>query len=313
MVIALYNKAPYVRKCIESVLNQSMASLELIVVDDGSMDNSKSIVEEIKDSRLKLISIANAGPGVARNIGLNKANTEFISFLDADDCWHQDFLNRALEALAQHPECDLWLCGASWEPLGDKREPCLEKEKAYYENGPWKADTDYSAEETYELVNLFATGAVVAKTKVIQKYKGYFDQVRCTSGEDGYLWLQVMYNHYIYRERALLLTINTAASDLGIGRGSLKPTPPWLLYPDPIVLNCPSDYKTSLLSFLDLTAFRAFRRAVFQGKFKEGLTLWWHYPNLSRYRDNKYPLIGFALFWYPFKHCVNLFLNRKER
>ncbi|MDB5272148.1 MAG: glycosyl transferase family 2 [Chitinophagaceae bacterium] len=311
VVIALFNKAAYVEKCIASVLAQSMGSFSLIVVDDGSSDGSPKLVEQFNDERLQLISINNSGPGVARNIGLKRSDTEYIAFLDADDHWHIDFLKTALHALERHPACDLWLCGASWEPLGERREPCLTREKKTYQDGPWNLETNYTAEETYEALNLFATGAVVAKTSVIKKYKGYFDRKRCTSGEDGYLWLQVMYNHQIYRERSLLLFINTTGSDLGIGRRSLKPIPPWLLYPQPIIAQCPSVYRKSLHSFFELTAFMAFRREVYQGKLVHGLRLWWHYPGLSKYRAN-YALIAYALLWYPFKHYVRLFLKRNK-
>ena len=312
VVIALYNKAAYVKKCIDSVLAQSMPCFSLIVVNDGSMDGSKEIVEQIKDERLQLISIANAGPGAARNEGLKSTNTEYVTFLDADDAWHTNYLKTALAALEQEPACDLWLCGASWEPLNEKRIPCLNREKENYKNGPWRLALDYTAEETFEVINFFATGAVVAKTAVIKKYKGYFDQVRCTSGEDGYLWLQVMYNHLIYRESSLLLVINTEGSELGIGRGSLKPVPPWLLYPKPLVEHCPAAYRPSLYSFFELTAFRAFRREVYQGKWLNGLKLWWHYPRLSTYKDNNYPPIAYAVLWYPFKHFVRLYLKRKK-
>lgn len=309
VVIALYNKARFVKKTIESVLAQTYVNFALLIVDDGSTDGSKEIVAQIQDKRITLLSIKNSGPGVARNTGLALADTKYVSFIDADDQWHPDFLKQAITTLEINQHCDVWLCGAVWQPQGEYRLPFLEHEKTQQDSGPWKLDTTYNPLETAEVVNFFATGAVVAKAETIKKYHGYFDFVRCTSGEDGYLWLQVMYNHTLYRDKEALLIINTDGSDLGIGRRSLKPIPPWLAYPKPIISGCPLLYKKSLMAYFNLSAFYAYRREVYQGNIGKALYLLWHYPKLSLYRVN-YPPVGLALVWYSFKYYVRLLLNK---
>jgi glycosyltransferase involved in cell wall biosynthesis len=85
VIIPLYNKEETIRKTVESVLNQSYADFELLVVDDGSTDNSLKILSEINDERLIIISKPNGGVSHARNYGVRNAKSEFIFFLDADD------------------------------------------------------------------------------------------------------------------------------------------------------------------------------------------------------------------------------------
>lgn len=87
IVIPLYNKEKYISKTLLSVLNQTFKEFEIIVVDDGSTDNSCNIVESINDSRIKLIKQKNAGPSKARNTGIKNAVGKYIAFLDADDEW----------------------------------------------------------------------------------------------------------------------------------------------------------------------------------------------------------------------------------
>src|SRR5690554_2682260 len=87
IIIPVYNKAPYLDSCISSVINQTYKNLEIIIIDDGSTDNSLEICENYrkKDERIQLISQENQGVSVARNKGIQKASGEWIYFLDADD------------------------------------------------------------------------------------------------------------------------------------------------------------------------------------------------------------------------------------
>lgn len=105
VIIPVYNMEKYVGKCIESVLNQTYKNLEIILVNDGSQDNSYQICKEyLKDSRVRLFNKENGGLSDARNYGLNEAQGEWIYFLDSDD-WLNDnvleiLLNSALKSNA---------------------------------------------------------------------------------------------------------------------------------------------------------------------------------------------------------------------
>ena len=87
VIVPVYNSSKYIKECMDSLINQSLQDLEIICVDDGSTDNSLSILKEYeqKDRRIKVISKENGGAGSARNLGVSHATGEFINFIDSDD------------------------------------------------------------------------------------------------------------------------------------------------------------------------------------------------------------------------------------
>lgn len=87
VIIPLYNKENYIKNTIKKVLAQTFQKFEIIIVNDGSTDNSVSIVKTFKDNRIKLIDKENGGVSLARNIGVENAKHDYIAFLDADDEW----------------------------------------------------------------------------------------------------------------------------------------------------------------------------------------------------------------------------------
>ena len=95
VILPVYNSEKYIEKAIESVLNQSLRDFELIVVNDGSTDNTLNIIESFTDSRIRLINQQNMGPGAARNSALDIASWEYVMFLDSDDWFCDDALKTA--------------------------------------------------------------------------------------------------------------------------------------------------------------------------------------------------------------------------
>lgn len=95
VVIPVYNSEKYIRRCVDSVLAQTYQEWELVLVDDGSTDNSLSILQEYesKDERIKVIHQNNAGPGIARNIGIQYVSGDYIVFIDSDDIIKKDYFN----------------------------------------------------------------------------------------------------------------------------------------------------------------------------------------------------------------------------
>lgn len=92
VVIPLYNKEQIIGKTIQSVLNQLYQNFEIVVVDDGCTDKSVSLVEKIKDERIKIIRKKNGGVSSARNLGIQNTQYNWIVFLDADDYWDENHL-----------------------------------------------------------------------------------------------------------------------------------------------------------------------------------------------------------------------------
>lgn len=88
-----------------SVLAQSVSDLELIIVDDGSIDQTASIARSISDPRVRVITRRNGGPSAARNAGWRASASRYVAFLDADDLWDTDKLERQIDYLNLHPDC----------------------------------------------------------------------------------------------------------------------------------------------------------------------------------------------------------------
>ena len=86
-ILPVYNVEQYIKDCLDSIINQTMDDIEIICVNDGSLDNSLQVLEKYaqKDARIKIISQENQGQGIARNNGLKIANGEYITFIDPDD------------------------------------------------------------------------------------------------------------------------------------------------------------------------------------------------------------------------------------
>ena len=104
VIIPAYNYALYLTDAVKSVLSQSWTPLEVIVVDDGSTDDTPTVLAAIRDTRLRVIRQSNAGLSAARNSGIRAAQYELIAFLDADDQWAPDFLTAIAGHLAMLPQ-----------------------------------------------------------------------------------------------------------------------------------------------------------------------------------------------------------------
>ncbi|MDK2772330.1 MAG: glycosyltransferase family 2 protein [Flavobacterium sp.] len=108
VVIPLYNKGFVVSKTLESVINQTFIDFEIIIVNDGSTDDSVAIVEHFKDERILLFHQENKGAAAARNLGIEKARGELIAFLDADDIWEANHLEELFQLYTDFPSCGMY-------------------------------------------------------------------------------------------------------------------------------------------------------------------------------------------------------------
>lgn len=87
VIVPLYNKEQWIGRCIDSICAQSYRNLEILIIDDGSTDDSRNVAASIEDERISVISRSNGGVSSARNTGMEHANGEYIAFIDADDRW----------------------------------------------------------------------------------------------------------------------------------------------------------------------------------------------------------------------------------
>ncbi|MGG0720047.1 glycosyltransferase [Robertmurraya massiliosenegalensis] len=112
IVLPVYNSDKYIRHSIESVINQSYIDWELIVIDDGSIDQTGSIIQEYNSDRIHYHYQSNQGPSAARNKGISLAKGEYIAFIDADDIYRPNKLYEQVRFLENHPEIQIVYCDA---------------------------------------------------------------------------------------------------------------------------------------------------------------------------------------------------------
>lgn len=131
IIVPVYNAENYLTCCIESLLKQTITSFELILVDDGSTDNSIGIIKKYQrlDSRIKLFTQQNQYAGIARNKGLSYATGKYVIFLDADDYFEHDMLESAYN-VASINNADIVIFG-NWrfDNTGEKKDPFTISEK----------------------------------------------------------------------------------------------------------------------------------------------------------------------------------------
>lgn len=112
IIVPVYNVEPYLRRCVDSILNQTFSDFELILVDDGSPDSCGAICDDYaaRDRRIKVIHKANGGVSYARNEGLDIAQGEYIGFVDSDDYIHPK-MYEILVGVIEREQVDLVQCG----------------------------------------------------------------------------------------------------------------------------------------------------------------------------------------------------------
>lgn len=133
VVVPIYNVEKYLVKCIQSIVNQDYLNLEIILVDDGSPDSSPQICDEWAkiDSRIKVIHKTNGGLSDARNIGIEVASGEYITFVDGDDFIKKDMYSKMMNSINK-TGAEIAVCGRYiYDGKVEKKYHCLDSEKLY--------------------------------------------------------------------------------------------------------------------------------------------------------------------------------------
>lgn len=117
LVVPIYNSSMYLNKCIDSLVNQTLKDIEIILINDGSTDESEKVIKEYKDKRIKYISKKNEGIGKTRNRGIKEATGEYIAFVDSDDYLNEHFCEYMYKK-ANADKCDLVICNF-FEDIGN--------------------------------------------------------------------------------------------------------------------------------------------------------------------------------------------------
>jgi glycosyltransferase involved in cell wall biosynthesis len=124
VVIPLYNKEQYILRAVSSILNQTYRDFELIVIDDGSVDDGPNLVARVRDPRIRIVRQKNGGEAAARNRGIEEAGERYIAFLDADDAWEESHLSTLAQLISDFPDAGIYCTGYRFiEPSGKIKEP----------------------------------------------------------------------------------------------------------------------------------------------------------------------------------------------
>ena len=183
VIIPLFNKAPYIKKALDSVLEQSFRDFELIVVDDGSTDDSYDIAKDTLDGfkgRHQLVYQDNAGVSTARNNGVASAHGDYLCFLDADDWWAPNYLERMAWLIKEYPEAGIY--GTNYYYVKNGRQKiCITNA----ETGIINFCKVYSEGMAMPLTSI----TVSLRPRVFEEFGGFKPNLKL--GEDFDLWISI--------------------------------------------------------------------------------------------------------------------------
>lgn len=189
VIIPIHNKLPHLDRSIHSILSQSYKDFELILIDDASTDGSSEKLKEYEDPRIRIFKRNASGPGgyAARNLGIKKAKYEWVSFLDADDEWDQNYLLEIYKAIQNHPDTEL--ISANW--VVQKHNTVTDKSIRHAELYKFFSLSDYLNDTRY-----IWTGVLTVKKALIERDlgMGFPDKdTACKRGGDIDTWIRWLY------------------------------------------------------------------------------------------------------------------------
>lgn len=201
VVISTYNRLELISRALDSIINQTLPADEIIVVDDGSVDNSASWIKQ-RYPDLRVLVQPNQGVSTARNNGIRLARNDWIALLDSDDEWLPNKLKQQVAAIEQHPKTVLCHCDEQWVRNGRRVNPMKKHAKA----GGW------IFEQCLPRCVISPSATMLRKTLLDEV--GWFDE-SLPACEDYDLWLRVCARYpVLYIEQQLLIKYGGHADQL---------------------------------------------------------------------------------------------------
>ncbi len=203
VILPVYNGASTIADTIDSVLGQTFQEFELIIIDDGSTDDTVSVIETINDDRLHIHQFENAGQGESRNRGAALAQGEYLSFIDADDLWTPEKLESQWQALQTHPEAAV---AYSWTDH-------IDEHNQFFRSGP---HLPFSGDVYKKLIisDFVGSGSNVLIRKLAFDEVGGFAP-HLTPAEDWDLWVRLAAKYefvVVPQVQILYRTVTTSSS-----------------------------------------------------------------------------------------------------
>ena len=215
IIIPLYNKEKYITSTLDSVFNQTFDNYEIIIVNDGSTDNSIELVEKYKNPKIKVFHQKNKGVSSARNLAMENANGNFFCFLDADDIWKENHLSIIHETIEKFPEAKMY-CSRYITQISDT---------AYTTNSFIDITDSYEGivsdffKSSY--INRIAlTSAVCIDKFVFTTLKGFDESI--SSGQDLDYWIKIALNYKVAITKEVTMIYNFKQDNKSLSRTNIN-------------------------------------------------------------------------------------------
>jgi glycosyltransferase involved in cell wall biosynthesis len=261
VVVPLYNKSYALQRCIDSVLSQTHQDFELIIINDGSSDDSyerlnKIYSEQIEKNVIKVINQINQGVSVARNNGVEVSSSEYVCFLDADDEWESDFLQKMNELIQDYPEAALY---------------CLAHKISKNNAAPTKANhglPDNFRGYVNDFFKSSSNGSVANSSKVCVKKNEFREVGRfpdgVVAGEDLYLWIMLALKGKVACDMSYSTIVYIEDDESRNARNNSIPYP-FIYFSQNKHIHKP----TSLNRYLFVISYKHFFSSLLSRRFKE--------------------------------------------
>ena len=199
VVIPLYNKEKQIANTLHSVLRQTFQNFEIVVVDDGSTDNSVQEVEKVNDIRIRIVHQKNAGVSAARNKGIEEAKYDLIAFLDADDEWKVEYLETQYYLFQKYSQCSVYACGYEFSDSNGNVSGTIIRKLPFQEEDGVLTNYFEVASNSHPPI---WTSAIMVKKEAIQAIGGF--PVGIKSGEDLLTWARLAVHNEIAYSRKIM-------------------------------------------------------------------------------------------------------------
>jgi glycosyltransferase involved in cell wall biosynthesis len=209
VIVPTYNSAKYIEEALNSIFNQTFRDFEIIVVDDGSTDNTRQILEKYAQ-QIKYVCQANGGPSSARNTGIRLANGKYIAFLDADDLWFPEKLEKQIALFNHNSKLGMVTTGVwSFDEKGLFGYSANKRSKLMHGN---------IARNIFLHSNI-GTPTVMVKKEVFDKIGVFEENIR--QSEDDNMWIRIAANYDIELIDEALIKVRNHPSRMTFNRAEL--------------------------------------------------------------------------------------------
>lgn len=312
IVIPLYNKERWIERAIRSVQQQTFENWRLIIVNDGSTDKGPHIACSIEDGRIEVVNQDNTGPGAARNVGIRMAKTDYITFLDADDEFHPDFLEVTLRAIQEN---EVAMVSTTMLELPKKFDTVEILREKNIKPGIFFFKGDEDPEKVRAVISIIHQCTILTRVDVVKKYGCFFDKNRCVLGEDTtFLWRIAFSERFMIIGQALV-SYHMEDSELGT-LTIARPLSPYLKDSNVLLDYCPTRNHDLIRQVLDVLVLRRIVNQAHRGLRFQSFLLLMRHPGTQRYKEKYYDCIkrlvpGYKI-WSKIRRSIHYVISKQK-